>query len=169
VRPARQQNRFGINFELFFEAARRSRAIPQRGQNRKLLPPATQCRNINLCPESNDDLSTTSQRRERGDNIRLGTADRHGGEYAMSVLGRPQWPLTIANGLVTDANAANVITMAVTRVIRSRDRRWRIEIRNNRKADLYDSGLLILRQVSLERIGQRLAEAGVNADDLLED
>lgn len=59
--------------------------------------------------------------------------------------------------------------MAMARVVRTRDRRWRAEVQDDGLANLYERGHLVLRRATLDQVAQRLAERGVSSDDLVED
>jgi hypothetical protein len=59
--------------------------------------------------------------------------------------------------------------MAVVRVLRTRDRVWRVEIRDDGLLDLYERGHLLLRRASLDRVGDTLAGRGVTSADLIDD
>lgn len=54
-------------------------------------------------------------------------------------------------------------------MLRTRDARWRVEVRDDGLVDLFHLGALVLRRASLERVGRRLAEEGVSSKDLVED
>lgn len=58
--------------------------------------------------------------------------------------------------------------MAVVRTWLTRDGRWRVDLRGDGRYDLYLHGGQILRRASLERVGERLAEGGVDPADLME-
>lgn len=61
-----------------------------------------------------------------------------------------------------------MIAMAVVRVLRTRDGRWRVEVRDS-GVDLRYRGQLVLRRTTLGRVAEHLAEQGVASEDLVED
>lgn len=62
-----------------------------------------------------------------------------------------------------------VITVSLVRVVRSRDRRWRLELHDNGLVDMFEAGHLVLRRATMERVAQMLAQRGVSSDELVED
>lgn len=59
--------------------------------------------------------------------------------------------------------------VAVVRVLRSRDYRWRVEIHDDGRRALIHLGMLVLADASMDEIGSRLAADGVDPDELVED
>lgn len=59
--------------------------------------------------------------------------------------------------------------MPVVQVLRTRDRRWRVEVRDDTRMDLFLRGHLLLRGATLDQIGEQMASDGVTVDDLVKD
>lgn len=50
----------------------------------------------------------------------------------------------------------------------TQDRRWRVDLLDDGRWELRLHGHLILHRASMEQVGRRLAEAGVDPDELVE-
>lgn len=59
--------------------------------------------------------------------------------------------------------------MAVRRVLRTEDRRWRLEVRGDGRVDLLMAGMLVAQGTSMQQARQRLVDAGVDPDGMVED
>lgn len=59
--------------------------------------------------------------------------------------------------------------VAVQRVLRTRDRQWRVEFHDDGRVDVVRHGAKVLVRATLDQVGKRLASEGLDLDELVED